>query len=77
VITESVTERWRNERLAWRLSQLAEATGLSLPFLRVQARIGKLRTRKIGSAVIVLDEDARAFLAGESNEPDGDEAEAA
>lgn len=44
---------------------MAKATGLSLPFLRKAARDGDLKVRKVKGAVIVLDEDARAFLAGE------------
>ena len=51
-------------RLSWRLAQLSRATGLSLPFLRKEARLGRLATRKLGGAVIVLDTDARAYLAG-------------
>lgn len=53
-------------RLSWRLAELAKATGLSLPFLRKAAASGKLRTKKIGSAVIVLDQDARDFLSMEA-----------
>ena len=55
------------ERLAWRLSELAQASGLSVPFLRKEAREGNLKTRKIGGAVIVLAEDARAYLAGSAS----------
>lgn len=55
-------------RLSWRLAELATASGLSLPFLRKEAAGGRLRIRKIGAAVIVLDEDARAFLSGGSSD---------
>jgi hypothetical protein len=55
-------------RLSWRLDQLARASGLSIPFLRKEARFGRLKTRKVGAAVIVLDEDARRFLAGDEAE---------
>jgi hypothetical protein len=53
-------------RLSWRLDQLAKATGLSVPFLRKEARYGRLKTRKIGAAVIVLDRDVKEFLTGET-----------
>ena len=49
-------------RLSWRLAELSQATGLSLPFLRKEARLGRLQTKKIGGAVIVLDSDARSYL---------------
>ena len=53
------------QRLSYRLKELSQASGLSLPFLRKEARDGKLRTRKVGGAVIVLAEDARRYLTGE------------
>jgi hypothetical protein len=51
-------------RLAWRVAELAAASGLSIQFLRKEIREGKLPKRKLGGAVIVLDSDARAYLAG-------------
>jgi hypothetical protein len=47
------------------VAELAAASGLSVQFLRKEIREGKLPRRKIGGAVIILDEDARAYLAGE------------
>lgn len=55
-------------RLSWRLNELSEATGLSVPFLRNEARAGNLKTRKLGGAVIVLDDDVRRYLTGEGAE---------
>jgi len=51
-----------NERLSWRLAELSSATGLSLPFLRKEARLGKLPTKKISGAVVVLHRDVLAYL---------------
>jgi len=56
------------ERLSWRLNQLAKASGLSVPFLRNEVKAGRLKIRRIGKAIIVLDADARQFLSGESGE---------
>jgi hypothetical protein len=64
------------DRLAWRLNELAKASGLSVPFLRKEAYCGRLKTRKVGNAVIVLDEDARSFLKGEGNESQPEQATA-
>lgn len=58
----------RQTRLAWRLAELAAASGLSIHTLRKAAYAGRLRTRKIGGAVIVLDQDAQAYLAGDEPE---------
>lgn len=58
-------------RLAYRLRELARATGLSVPFLRNEARAGRLRVRKIGGAVIVKAQDAEEFLNGGDHEDGG------
>ena len=55
----------KQERLAYRLGELAQASGFSIQFLRAEARAGNLPTRKIGGAVIVLADDVRRYLAGE------------
>jgi hypothetical protein len=52
-------------KLAWRLARLAQATELSVPFLRKEIRQGNLPARKCGGIVIVLDEDVRAYLASQ------------
>lgn len=57
----------QNTRLSYRLNEVAQATGLSLPFLRKEAREGKLKTRKIGGAVIVLTEDLLTYLKGDDS----------
>ena len=56
-------------RIAWSLSDISEATGLSLGFLRNDVRRGSLRIRKFGRRVLVLDSDLRAYLSkGSQNE---------
>ena len=51
-------------RLAWRFPEIANQTGLTVPFLRKQERLGHLRARRIGGAVVVLDKDLREWLEG-------------
>lgn len=53
-----------NQKLAYRLSELAQASGLSVPFLRKEARAGRLKIRKVGGAVIVKACDVDEFLNG-------------
>ncbi len=50
------------QRMAWSLPELAALTGLSVGFLRKEARRGALRTRRIGRRLLVLESDRRAFL---------------
>jgi hypothetical protein len=52
----------KQERLAWRLDEIAKATGLSVAFLRKQDRESKLPTKRVGGAVLVLDSDLRRWL---------------
>lgn len=54
----------QQERIAWRLGEIARSTGVSLAFLRKQQREGKLNVRRLGSAVVVLDTDLREWLKG-------------
>jgi excisionase family DNA binding protein len=49
-------------RVAWSLTEIAEATGLSIGFLRNDVRRGALPTRKFGRRILVLDEDLKAYL---------------
>jgi hypothetical protein len=50
------------ERRAWRLSEIADAYGLSLNFVKKERRLGKLRVTRVGTAVIVLNEDLDNWL---------------
>jgi hypothetical protein len=48
--------------LAYRVAALAEATGLSERILREEIACGRLPARRIGRAVVVTAESARAWL---------------
>lgn len=52
------------QKLSWRLAELPAATGLSLPFWRKQVRLKNIQTRKLGSAIVILDADLKEFLKG-------------
>ena len=51
-------------RVAWRLSELASSSGLSLSFIRKEIRNGRLAVRRAGAAVLVLDAEFRRYLEG-------------
>ena len=51
-------------RICWRLTELPEVTGLSLPYWRKMTAENKLPVRRIGRSVIILHEDLMRFLAG-------------
>lgn len=45
---------------------------LSIPFLRKQIRLGKLKSRKFGDRVVVLAEDWNEYLGGGTGEDDAE-----
>lgn len=49
-------------KLAWRLDEIAQSTGLSVPFLRKEIYAGNLKSNKLGRCVIVLDSDLQEYL---------------
>jgi hypothetical protein len=52
----------KSNRLAWRLDEVSGATGLSIPFLRKEIRNLRLKARKRGRCVIVMDSDLQSYL---------------
>ncbi len=52
------------QKVSWRLKELPAATGLTMAFWRKVVRLKKIRTRKVGSAIVILDSDLREFLNG-------------
>jgi len=55
-------------RIAWSLAEISGATGLSLGFLRNEARSGKLPVKRFGRRVLVLAEDLHQYLARSSQD---------
>lgn len=61
--------RTTNQRTAWSLSEISDSTGLSLGFLRNEAKRGALPVKRFGRRVLVLAEDLQSYLArGSQNE---------
>ena len=59
---QNVTNR---TKISWRVGQLPDVTGLSEAFWRKAVRLEWLPVRRVGGAVIILDEDLKAFLKGQ------------
>jgi hypothetical protein len=64
----------QTQRLGWGFSEISEATGLSINFLRNEERRGNLKAKRFGRRLVVLTEDLKAYL--ENGSPH-DEQEAA
>ena len=52
------------ERIAFSVRELADQTGLSQPFIRLEIRRGNLRASKVGRRVIVLATARDEWLQG-------------
>ncbi len=51
-----------NKRIAWSLADIAELTGLSISFLRKEAKRGILPVKRCGRRVLVLKGDLEKYL---------------
>ena len=60
-----MTAPQNSSRLAWPLTEIAKQTGLSVSFLRKEIRNGRLKCRKFGARVLVLNDDLELYLRGE------------
>lgn len=56
------TRDFGDKRVAWSLSEISRAAGLSLGFLRNEQRAGRLPVKRFGRRVVVLDDDLQAYL---------------
>ena len=52
------------EKRGFSLKELAMQMPLSIPFLRKEIKLGKLKSRKFGDRVVVLVEDWNAYING-------------
>jgi hypothetical protein len=52
------------QKISWRPAELPAVTGLSLAFWRKAIQQKKIKSRRVGTAVIILDSDLREFLKG-------------
>lgn len=54
-------------KLAWTLEELAHSLGVSVPFLRLEIKRGRLRAAHLGRRVVLLDAEVRRYLAEASD----------
>jgi hypothetical protein len=54
-------------KLGWTLGELAQSLSVSVPFLRLELKRGRLRSAHLGRRVVVLDVEVRRYLAQASD----------
>jgi hypothetical protein len=64
-----VTMDQENEcpKLGWTLEELARSLSLSVPFLRLEVKRGRLKAAHLGRRVVLLDRDVQRYLAEASD----------
>ena len=50
-------------KLGWTLNDLANSLSVSVPFLRLEIKRGRLRVAHFGRRVVVLDPEVRRYVA--------------
>jgi excisionase family DNA binding protein len=56
-----------NPKLGWTLEELAKSLSVSVPFLRLEIKRGKLRAARLGRRIVLLDVEVRRYLAEASD----------
>jgi len=57
------SERLSTPKLGWTLNELARSLSVSVPFIRLEVKRGRLRAAHLGRRVVVLDTEVRCYLA--------------
>jgi excisionase family DNA binding protein len=56
-------ERLGPPKLGWTLDELARSLSVSVPFIRLEVKRGRLKAAHLGRRVVVLDTEVRRYLA--------------
>jgi excisionase family DNA binding protein len=57
------SERLSTPKLGWTLNELARSLSVSVPFIRLEVKRGRLKAAHLGRRVVVLDTEVRRYLA--------------
>ena len=50
-------------KIGWTVEELARSLSVSVPFLRLEIKRGRLRAAHLGRRVVLFDRDVRRYLA--------------
>jgi excisionase family DNA binding protein len=53
----------KNPKLGWTLEELATSLTVSVPFLRLEVKRGRLKAAHLGRRVVLLDAEVQRYLA--------------
>jgi excisionase family DNA binding protein len=52
----------RGQKLGWTFEELANSLSVSVPFLRLEVKRGRLKAAHLGRRVVLLDAEVRRYL---------------
>jgi hypothetical protein len=61
----------KSPKLGWTLEELACSLSVSVPFLRLEVKRGRLKAAHLGRRVVLLDRDVQRYLAEASDAIEG------
>ena len=56
-------KNFQTPKLGWTVEELARSLSVSVPFLRLEVKRGRLRAAHLGRSVVLLDAEVRRYLA--------------
>jgi excisionase family DNA binding protein len=57
----------KSPKLGWTFEELASSLSVSVPFLRLEVKRGRLKAAHLGRRVVLLDRDVQRYLAEASD----------
>ena len=57
------TRNQKTPKLGWTFEELASSLSVSVPFLRLEVKRGRLKAAHLGRRVVLLDAEVRRYLA--------------
>lgn len=57
----------KSTKLGWTFEELAASLSVSVPFLRLEVKRGRLKAAHLGRRVVLLDRDVQRYLAEASD----------
>lgn len=55
-------KRSKSQKLGWTFEELANSLRVSVPFLRLEVKRGRLKAAHLGRRVVLLDAEVRRYL---------------
>jgi len=55
-------KQFKSSKLGWTFEELARSLSVSVPFLRLEVKRGRLKAAHLGRRVVLLDSDVRRYL---------------